>query len=289
MRKDAMKDYYAILHVLPTAEIDVIKAAYKALARKYHPDAFQGDKAAANAKMRDINEAYEVLNNTDKRKQYDEKREREKPEEDLGANGDDADTRMERDWEVAVSFCPIAKECHDQLNRLSRSLAFAFQSYLLDSKQFSECTKIRDTFRAQFLSNYFGGNGTIHKIGEQLILEGELAAAKVLNQAVKVMGASLRADQAIKSLQKQFPHLSQLSGLWAARTPQQERFLHAQQEKHPYYVFRLLREVGIACRMNFLNTVYIVDYQGKTVRIPSANFYEWGMNVLKQRPEFRSL
>ena len=50
-----MKDYYAILHVLPSAEIDVIKAAYRALSRKYHPDTFEGDKAYASKRMQEIN------------------------------------------------------------------------------------------------------------------------------------------------------------------------------------------------------------------------------------------
>ena len=53
-----MKDYYSILHVLPSAEIDVIKAAYKALARKYHPDTFVGDKAYASKRMQEINDAF---------------------------------------------------------------------------------------------------------------------------------------------------------------------------------------------------------------------------------------
>ena len=66
-----MKDYYANLGVVPTAEDVVIRAAYKALVQRYHPDRYSGDQAEANAKMAEINEAYGVLSDPIMRKQYD--------------------------------------------------------------------------------------------------------------------------------------------------------------------------------------------------------------------------
>lgn len=52
-----MTDYYAILGVVPSAEDVVIRAAWKALVQRYHPDRFTGDVAKANARMAEINEA----------------------------------------------------------------------------------------------------------------------------------------------------------------------------------------------------------------------------------------
>jgi len=69
-----MKDYYSILHVLPSAEIDVIKAAYKALARKYHPDTFDGDKKYASQRMQEINDSFGVIGDPEKRNKYDAER-----------------------------------------------------------------------------------------------------------------------------------------------------------------------------------------------------------------------
>ena len=69
---DKNKDYYAILGVHPTAEIAVIEAAYKALAKRYHPDVSQDNPEEAHRRMQEINEAYEVLSNTTKRKEYDD-------------------------------------------------------------------------------------------------------------------------------------------------------------------------------------------------------------------------
>lgn len=64
------KDYYAILGVSRNATENEIKQAYRRLARKYHPDVNPGDKGA-EAKFKEINEAYEVLSDPEKRRKYD--------------------------------------------------------------------------------------------------------------------------------------------------------------------------------------------------------------------------
>src|SRR5687768_14084074 len=65
-----IKDYYKTLGVERQAPADEIKKAYRKLARKYHPDINPGN-ADAEQKFKEINEAYEVLSDQDKRSKYD--------------------------------------------------------------------------------------------------------------------------------------------------------------------------------------------------------------------------
>lgn len=65
------KDYYAVLGVGKTADNDEIKKTYRRLARKYHPDLNPGDRKA-EARFKEINEAYEVLSDPAKRRKYDQ-------------------------------------------------------------------------------------------------------------------------------------------------------------------------------------------------------------------------
>lgn len=65
------KDYYSILGVSKTASESEIKRAFRKLARQYHPDMNPGDQSA-EAKFKEINEAYEVLSDASKRQKYDQ-------------------------------------------------------------------------------------------------------------------------------------------------------------------------------------------------------------------------
>ena len=65
------RDYYEVLGVAKNASDAELKKAYRKLAKKYHPDVNPGDKEA-EAKFKEATEAYGILSDPDKRKQYDQ-------------------------------------------------------------------------------------------------------------------------------------------------------------------------------------------------------------------------
>ncbi|MDH5696549.1 MAG: DnaJ domain-containing protein [Dehalococcoidia bacterium] len=89
----AGKDYYSILGVNRGASEREIKQAYRRLARKHHPDVNPGDKSA-EAKFKQINEAYEVLSDREKRQKYDQ----------FGDQWQYADQFAQAGWQQAPSW-----------------------------------------------------------------------------------------------------------------------------------------------------------------------------------------
>lgn len=76
------KTLYEVLEVSENASPEIIEKAYKVLAKKYHPDLQNlEDKQNAETKMKQINEAYEILGNEEKRKEYDRQLQQEREEE----------------------------------------------------------------------------------------------------------------------------------------------------------------------------------------------------------------
>ena len=71
MADSTKRDYYEVLGVTKESDENTIKKAYRQLAKKYHPDMNPGD-SEAEAKFKEVNEAYDVLSDPDKKAKYDQ-------------------------------------------------------------------------------------------------------------------------------------------------------------------------------------------------------------------------
>jgi hypothetical protein len=201
------KDYYAILGVAPTADDFVIKAAYKALIQRYHPDRVSQNGKDTTKKVAEINEAYRILSNEQTRKKYDELR-------GVGTQSaedafDEQDIPKENasfidDWHFACEYYPHLKNIEERLMKVSWRLTFAFQAMILDAKSFQKADQIATSMEWDFLTTYFGSNKKIIEFAKKLISSGNQKAARELNKAIKILGDPENPEQIISTITKKY-------------------------------------------------------------------------------------
>lgn len=205
-----MKDYYAILGVVLSAEDVVIRAAWKALVQRYHPDRFAGDVAKANARIVEINEAYNVLSDPVQRKAYDKSRVGKEGNFGDWVHEEEADEAagnidpFEKDWALAVGFYPDLVDINNQLSEISHLLAFSYRAGLLERKAFKNRKELAEAAEKSFLQSYFGSNPAIVDFAKELIFAGNKAAAKALNDYIRVLGSDVPTDMVINKICENF-------------------------------------------------------------------------------------
>ena len=200
------KDYYAVLGILPDAEVVVVVAAYRALASLYHPDKWKGDVTEATRRMAEINVAYGVLGDAAKRKQYDASR---KPshssfdaeDEQRDEAFDSALSELEERWQIAVRIFPDLSDIRKNLAKTAHRLAFAFVTTMLETKKFKDRRSVADFMENQFLEQHFGTNKQVIAFAKELIQLGLKDAIIALNQYVDVLGSDIEPFILINTVQ----------------------------------------------------------------------------------------
>ena len=147
-----MKDHYRSLGILDDAEDIIIKAAYRALAQRYHPDKWVGDKAEATKRMVEINEAYKVLSDPFQRKKYDEeffkfKSRDEADEKNSNAFFEDELEEIDEAWKIAVDFFPSIQNDFSELRKINSVLANTFKTALIESQEFKKSSELKKNTR----------------------------------------------------------------------------------------------------------------------------------------------
>ena len=225
-------DHYAILGVLPSADIEIIRAAHRVLAKRYHPDTTTLPQEEARRRFRQIQDAYDVLSDPSKRKQYNASRAAgpSSGEYDADTEEADADTELEADWQFAVEYFPEAERLAQGLRQLSPSLALAFRTTLLRSRQFDHASKVGAGLRGEFLSRFFGQNEEVQDLAEACLRKGRRDAALEINRAVKILGASLNSEVVRDRINKKF------NGLFAGERAKPKNIIEKMEGDKKLYI-----------------------------------------------------
>jgi curved DNA-binding protein CbpA len=206
-----MKDYYRTLGVLDDAEEIIIRAAYKALAQRYHPDKWKGDPQEANKRMSDINEAYDILSDSAKRKKYDEEYFRNRArDESTEEDESDANFISEEDenWKIAVGFFPVILDQFNELKKINDILANTFKTNLINSQDFKNSTSIKTRYEEEFLTKFYGNDKGIKLFAKKLLLSNHKNAALKVNKIVRLMGETITYAQLYKKIIDEFPEIA---------------------------------------------------------------------------------
>lgn len=205
-----MKDYYRILGILDDAEDIIIRAAYKALAQRYHPDKWKGDKTEATKRMQDINEAYEVLSDLDKRKHYDENYFKSKPRDDAESESSSSDFEDYEDesdeaWKMASEFYPKIIQEYNELKKISHILANTYKSALISTQSYKDSTRIRFKYENDYLERFYGSDKEIQGYAKKLLINNFFNAAIEVNKIIRFLGTSINIQQVIERIFEKFP------------------------------------------------------------------------------------
>ena len=203
------KDYYSVLGILPGAEQVVVIAAYRALASRYHPDRWQGDIAEATSRMAEINVAYSVIGDVEKRRAHDASRKSTHssfdPKDDEKEQAFDAALdQMESRWQLAVGIFPDLVDIRKRLAKTAHRLAFAFVTLILEKKLFHHRQAVADDMESAFLELYFGTNLEIILFAKKLILHGHKDAIVALNKLIDVLGNGIDPELIRSKIVKDF-------------------------------------------------------------------------------------
>jgi curved DNA-binding protein CbpA len=205
---NSSKDYYYVLGVLPSVELVIIKAVYRALAQRYHPDRYNGSAEDAHEKITEINAAYAILSDPIKREAYDKIRghgaqSEEYFSDDVESNPPNFDP-LDADWKLAVEYYPDLVFIDKRLTKISWKLAYQFRVSLLRTQLFSSRVEFSSYLEGAFLEIYFGSNKEILIFAQRLIFGGNKPAAKALNRAIRVLGKVSDAKLVIDNISEKF-------------------------------------------------------------------------------------
>jgi curved DNA-binding protein CbpA len=213
-----VKNFYHVLGLSfdPPPEQQLVEAAYRALVKLYHPDVYKGDRKSLKRKISEINQAYDVLSDDKKRKDYDKNLKKIQIDKSFQFDDDELEDKdlfnskyIDEDWEIALLVYPELENIKEKLLKYSLKLSFQFQFYLLETKEFNKLDYVESRFIDAFLERKFGTSFEIKSLSKFLIENKYKKNAKYLNKLIQVLGTRSE-KRIIKTFFEQFPEIENI-------------------------------------------------------------------------------
>lgn len=196
---------YSVLGVAPEAPDAVIKAAYRALAKQYHPDSSGSDQSA---EFVELQSAYEILSDPSLRAAYDQ-------QIGLQEDGDSyqdvseettAPINPDETWAYRRELYPNIDSIYSDLARYSLPLANHFRLGIIDGDFGDDPELYADGLVAAYFNKYFGPDPRVQSLARSLLVRNLREAAKELNIAQKqgLLSDELRLRQFIAELKSKY-------------------------------------------------------------------------------------
>lgn len=194
-----MSNHYQTLGVPHDASHELILAAYRALAKAFHPDTFKADRNFAEEKLKEINNAFEVVGAPDLRGLYDQSLNKEKGSKSSKSNRTNHDRSHEESWLRTCDFFPFLKKLDADLSSISPELSRKFRSETLSKRAFGEASNISQRLIHEFALVKFGSSQDLRAAGLTAMRLGYRSFALEINKACLLVGDQ-NADAILRRL-----------------------------------------------------------------------------------------
>ena len=184
---DGGRDLYAVLGIAPDATPDIIKSAYRTLAKQYHPDLGGAGQIDATPKFIELQARLPILSDPISRAEYDNNNIETQAQEFEASSDDENRAEIDPDeiWRSVANDHPEIDGIHAHLQNISLALANRYRIAVIDGAYGEDPAIFAFDLEKAFFQRYFGPSPEIIELAKHLLATGHRDAAKQLNRAVK--------------------------------------------------------------------------------------------------------